>query len=139
VPAGDSAGASAGPATLTEDAKSYLRYGFQVECAEDYLVYPDGEGPPVPNRSESEWSEREAELRGCLEEKVLGRHTSLERVQVMMWNGKDYTMSQGAMRTIVRDGDAYLDDYVDSLIAGERRRAGSSPDGPLPREGDASE
>jgi len=121
---------------LTDDGKRYLKYVYQIECAEDYLIYPDGEGPPVPERTPSEWQEREAELTRCLEERVLGQYTNLEMVRTMMWDGEKYEMSNGAMTAIVRFGDEFLDGYVSELLEGERQRAGRPAERAAQRTGE---
>ena len=134
APAGPASDPNAVPDTLTEDGRTYLRNIFQVECADGYLVYPEGEGPPVPERTALERQEREAELRDCLREKVLARYTTLEMVQAMTWDGESYVMSPGEMTAIVRYGDDFLAGYVERLLEGERQREGTASDVEVPPE-----
>jgi len=128
APGSDAAEAEAGdgPVALGDEGRHYLRSIFLFRCAGDYLPYPDGSGPPVPDRTEREWAEREAELDRCLAD-VLDEYTRLETIRTMTWNGSEHVLSEPQMEAIARSGDAFLESYVEGLLRGERRREGSTP------------
>lgn len=113
------------PVEFSDDGKIYLKNVYRFICASEYLPYPDGEGPEVPPRTASEWSQRERELNACREE-VAERYTALETVRMMTWNGTEHTMSDAEMRGIVRHGEDFLREYLDDLLEAERLRGGFS-------------
>lgn len=117
-----SAEEASSPPVFTEEAKQDLENLYLFECAPEYLPYPDGQGPPIPARSDAEWQERRKELTAC-GRKIARRYTKLEVVRAMAWNGTTHSLSQAEMKGIAERGPAYLEDYVDELLAGERRRA----------------
>ena len=111
---------------LASDGKRYLRNMFIFTCAKEYVPYEDGEGPPIATRTDAERAARQQELERCLAD-VAEQYTKLDTVRQMTWNGKAHAMGEGEMQGIVRDGAAYLDEYVQQLLAGERSREGTLP------------
>lgn len=116
--------ASTGP-VFGEKAERNLENLYLFHCAPEYLPYPDGQGPPVPARSDAEWRERREELTDCGQE-VAHRYANLEAIRTLTWNGTTHSMTEAEMRAMARRGPAYLEDYADELLQGERRRAGLS-------------
>jgi hypothetical protein len=115
------------PIVLTAQGEEYLKNAFQFGCAAEYILYPDGEGPPVPQRTDAQRSERQEELTSCLET-VKTNYATPEGVRLTTWNGKKHSMSDAEMQAVVRYGDAFLDDYVRDLLEGEKQREGRSTD-----------
>ncbi len=114
------------PIVLSSDGKRYLRNMFIYACAREYVPYGEGEGPPRPSRTDAERASREQELQRCKAD-VAAQYTQLETVRRMTWTGKEHAMGDGEMQGIVRDGAAYLDDYVGQLVIAERSREGTLP------------
>lgn len=107
--------------TLDERGKRYLTNAYLFTCAPEYVPYPEGQGPPVPVRSDAKWREREQELQTCMQE-VAQKYAKLETVRAMTFNGKTQTMSESEMRDVVAQGPAFLARYTADLLRGERRR-----------------
>lgn len=113
------------PGALSESGERYLKNAYLFACAPEYIPYPDGQGPPVPVRTDAERTEREAELTACLRE-VAAKCTTLKNLRRVSSVGKRHSMSDGEMKWIVQHGDAFLDDYVKRLLERERQREGVS-------------
>lgn len=112
------------PIVLSPEGERYLRNMFIFACAREYVPFDDGEGPPLPTRTAAERAKREQELLGCMTE-VSEEYTQLETIHQMTWNGSTHVMGNGEMQGIVRDGPAYLDEYVRMLVAAEQTREGT--------------
>lgn len=112
------------PVVLSDDGKRYLKDVYLYRCANEYIPYPHGEGPPVPARTDEEWSEREEALTTCRRD-VAREYTALETVRALTWNGTDHAMSEAEMQGIARYGDAFLQEYVNDLLEAEMRRGGA--------------
>jgi hypothetical protein len=110
---------------LSEDGERYLTNAYLFACAPEYVPYPDGQGPPIPVRTDAERREREAELTACLRE-VVAQYTTLENLRRATSTGNRQSMSDAEMKGIVQYGSAFLDDYVKRLLERERQREGVS-------------
>ena len=106
---------------LTEDGERYLKNVYQFECANEYIPFADGEGPPVGPRTDAERRAREAELQECLRNRVAGVYTKPDTVDFMTWNGRSHSLSEVERKAIAQFGDAYLTKYVNGLIEREKR------------------
>lgn len=113
------------PGVLAESGERYLTNAYLFACAPEYIPYPDGQGPPVPVRTDAERREREAELTACLRE-VAAKCTTLKNLRRVTSVGKRHSMSDAEMKWIVQHGDAFLDRYVKRLLEREREREGAS-------------
>ena len=112
---------------LSESGEHYLTNAYLFSCAPEYVPYPDGQGPPVPVRTDAERREREAELTACLRE-VAAKCTTLENLRRVTSAGKRHSMSDADLKWIVQHGGAFLDGYVKRLLERERQREGVSDD-----------
>jgi hypothetical protein len=108
-----------------EKAERNLENLYLFNCAPEYLAYPEGEGPPVPSRSDAEWEQRREDLTACGRE-VAGRYAHLEAIRALTWNGTTHSMSEAEMKAMAQRGPDYLEDYAEGLVQAERRRAGFS-------------
>lgn len=112
----------ASPASLSDKGRRYLEDVFLYSCAEEYLPYEDGDGPPVEPRSEREWAERENDLAQCRDD-VVEEYVSLDKIRIMTWDGTTHSMKPAEMEGIVQLGPEFLTDYVEAMLQAERRRA----------------
>jgi hypothetical protein len=112
---------------FSESGVHYLTNAYLFACAPEYIPYPDGQGPPVPVRTDADRREREAELTACLRE-VAAKCMTLENLRRVTSVGKRHSMSKAEMKCIVQHGGAFLDGYVKRLLERERQREGVSGD-----------
>jgi hypothetical protein len=122
APSGSSAEEAAPAPVLTEEGRRNLENVYLFNCAPEYLPYPEGQGPPVPARSDAEWRERREELTAC-GRRVARRYATLDTIRALAWNGKTHSMSEAEMKGMAQQGPAYVADYVEELLQRERRRA----------------
>lgn len=126
-------GEPSGEAVLSKRGERYLRLTFLFTCAPEYLPYPDGEGPPVPARTEAEREQRKEQLLACQRE-VAETYTTPDAVRALTKEPGGQGLSDAEIAGVVQRGDAFLDAYVQGLLERERQREGepaetaSSPD-----------
>jgi hypothetical protein len=88
---------------LSEEAERALQNLYLFECAQGYLVRPEeGFGPAE-------------EKLACLE-KVEQDDLDLAAVRTLSSTGSGYSLTEAEMEAMVRDGPAYLEDYVRKLL-----------------------
>lgn len=112
--------APADPVALSPRGERYMKNLFLYLCAEDYLVHPGPDGPPLPVRAEAR-AKRHERMLSCMRE-VIAEYTRLPEIKMMTWNGRDYSMSPTEMEAIARFGGPFLEDYVTDLLEREQQR-----------------